>query len=243
MAQQLTKQLLEIEDHKHKCRQAMVVMGQQLHDYQLELNSLHVKASSLRASLAKVREKNHYLALYPPEPSVYEEQLSIEYDQTVCETPRNRRAPSPCRSVESLETVAVESPSPVYAPGTHVFVSGKSAYKLHLYGVSKGDTKIGPIPIKSGNGVTYRLRFPPGMYLDEDDFPADDLEEADEPLRVIPGCPPLEGRLLKELDRIDSVFRINGGVYLLFHQCSWGTSYSKEILEYLPTSLEVVDLR
>ena len=234
-------------------------MEQQLHDHQLELNSLHLKSTVLRTALASTRDKHHYLALQPPRPvrgdvaPPYEQdQLSIEYDENTTaydmSPPRGAPSPrcetrgiSPARSVESLDTNG--TPPPVHPPGTHVFVCGKSASKLWLYGIGKGQAKIGPIPIKSGNGVTYRLGFPSGMFLDEDDFPADDLEGTEAKLTAISGCPPLEGRVLDEIDRVDAAFIVHGGVYLLFHHCSWGTTYTKEVLDFLPADIEVSDLR
>lgn len=259
MTRLITKQLLDLEDQKHKCRRAMMAMEQQLHDHQLELNSLHVKSTALRAALANTREKQHYLALQQPSqpvrdvaPPYEQEQLSIEYEEQTTaydiSPPRGAPSPrcgtrgmSPARSVESLDTNGTSPP--VYPPGTHVFVCGKSASKLWLYGVGKGQTKIGPIPIRSGNGVSYRLGFPPGMFLDEDHFPADDLEVTNEKLSTISGCPPLEGRVLEEIGRIDAAFLVHGGVYLLFHHCSWGTTYTKEVLDFLPAGMEVSDLR
>ncbi|RDW27849.1 Hypothetical protein conserved in the Yarrowia clade [Yarrowia lipolytica] len=256
MTRLITKQLLELEDQKHKCRQAMVIMEQLLHDYQLELNSLHVRSTALRASLSSTREKHHYLALQTATremaPPYEQEQLSIEFadktaydmslphDNTACDgTPAE--VVSPARSVESLDTNSTSPP--VNPPGTHVLVCGRSAAKLRLYGIGKRDTKIGPIPIRSGNGVSYRLGFPPGMFLDVDNFPAGDLEVTDQKLTVISGCPPLEGRVLDEIDRIDAAFLVHGGVYLLFKNCSWGTTYTKEVLDFLPSGMEVVDLR
>ncbi|KAG5362160.1 hypothetical protein CJU90_4851 [Yarrowia sp. C11] len=270
MTRQITQQLLKLEDQKHKCRQAMMIMEQQLHDYQLELNALHVRSSALRAGLASTREKHHYLALKTTSvshdidvdvgPPYEQEQLSIEYaDQTVCGSLSPSRGayepyadnPSPARSVESLDTVGtpppVTPPSPPvrskHKPGTHVLVCGKSASKLWLYGIDKGNTKIGPLPIKSGTGASYRLGFPPGMFLDEDDFPAGDLQVTTQELAAIPGCPPLDGRVLDEIDRVEAAFLVHGGVYLLFHKCSWGTTYTKEVLDFLPSEMQISDLR
>lgn len=270
MTQLLTKQLLDIEDRKHKCRQAMVLMEQELYDRQQELNKLHTLSTTLRNDLMKQREKGHYLSLQQPETHdiPYEkEQLSIEYDRTL--------ACSRALSVESLDTdteVATSTPAkpvkirsvrtkatptrpptkkarttptaPLLPPGTKVYVTGASSYKLHLYGIGKGESKIGPISIHSGNGSTYRLKFPPGMFLDEDEFPVEDLEVTQNELTTVSGCPPLEDRLLEELDRVEAVFLVHGGVYLLFYKCSWGCTYSEDVLEVLQEmELEVNDLR